>query len=180
MRSATITTIKSVPNIIALLKNADQREVPCELLDYAFNCAPWHAVCWHWQVNSNMPLASAQVALQYFFPSTGTQLQAGCAHLDVAFMEAPATLERIRTRTLQQVRTGESNKSVLFCSFLTKNLKPNSMATSMLLCLLRGGRLGRSTFRNASTLAMVPFLSKRAQLLVSCRRILLGEPPINK
>jgi hypothetical protein len=29
------------------------------------------------------------VAPQYFFPSAGTQLQAGCAHLDVAFIRTP-------------------------------------------------------------------------------------------
>jgi hypothetical protein len=119
--------------------------------DYVFNCAPWHAVCRHWQVNSNRPLASAQVALQYFFPSAGTQLQAGCAHLDAAFMKAPlryCILERIRTRTLQKDYIGESNKSVLFCSSLKKTRNPSGMTT---------------------------FLSKTAQLFGICRQILFAE-----
>lgn len=34
-------------------------------------------------------MASAQVVLQCFFPFAGTQLQAGCAHLDDEFMGTP-------------------------------------------------------------------------------------------
>jgi hypothetical protein len=48
-----------------------------QFLSYGFNFLPWHSGCWHWQVISDMPLASAQVSLQCFFPSAGMQLQAG-------------------------------------------------------------------------------------------------------
>ncbi len=58
-------------------------------LDYGFISLPWQAECWHWHTSSDMPFASAQASLQYFFPFRDTQLQAGCPHLDVGFMEAP-------------------------------------------------------------------------------------------
>jgi len=64
------------------------------LIDYDFRASPWHLGCWHWHVSSTRPFASAQVALQYSFPSAGTQLQAGCAHLDAAFIGTPF-VERI-------------------------------------------------------------------------------------
>jgi hypothetical protein len=56
---------------------------------YGFNSSPWHAGCWHWHVSSVTPLASEQGSLQYFWPAAGTQLQAGRAHLEVAFIRAP-------------------------------------------------------------------------------------------
>ena len=57
--------------------------------DYCFSPWAWHSGCWHWQVSSNMPFASAQCVLQCFFPSGATQLQAGCAHLCVVVIKAP-------------------------------------------------------------------------------------------
>src|ERR1035438_8287625 len=58
-------------------------------IDYGFRFWPWHPGCWHWQVISEIRFASAQDSLQYAFPSGGTQLQAGCAHLDGVVMGTP-------------------------------------------------------------------------------------------
>jgi hypothetical protein len=58
-------------------------------IDYGFSSWPWQPGCWHWQVISTTPAASEQAVLQYVSPSAGIQLQAGCLHLDFAFMGAP-------------------------------------------------------------------------------------------
>jgi hypothetical protein len=85
-------------------------------VDYVFNGAPWHAVCWHWQVNSNIPFASAQVVPQYFFPSMGTQLQDGCAHLDAAFIKAPHRYCTLGGHLLARYDTITPSKATsLFC-----------------------------------------------------------------
>src|SRR5277367_2807329 len=86
-----------IPTILPS-SNEDEWDTMCRPLDYDFSPLPWQTGCWHWHVSSNMPFASAQVSLQYFFPSRDTQLQAGCSHLDVGFMEAPF----VETRTSLQ------------------------------------------------------------------------------
>lgn len=53
-------------------------------LSYGFRFSPWHAGCWHWHAISVTAFASAQVALQYFLPYSGMQLQAGWAHFEGA------------------------------------------------------------------------------------------------
>lgn len=128
-----------------------------------------------------MPFASAQVALQYFFPSAGIQLQAGCAHLDAAFIKAPfcyCARERVCTRTLQQTLTGASNRSGLFCSYLTKVWKSNSEATSMLPSFLWEQAVP-ITSNNSLPRHHRTILSTTAQLLASYRLILLTIVPVN-
>ena len=88
----------------------------CSPIHYGFSFWPWHPGCWHWHVISKVPFASAQLSLQYSFPSAGIQLQAGCAHLDVVFMGAPFAERALPSRrncSLEMLDHGVEQVSVL-------------------------------------------------------------------
>lgn len=64
-----------------------------------------------------MPFASWQTSLQNSFPSAGTQLQAGWAHFNVAFIESP--FDRLRgwlkphgviARDIEQTREDDADE----------------------------------------------------------------------
>jgi hypothetical protein len=69
------------------------------------------------------PFASAQGALQYLLPFAGTQLQAGCAHLDAAFIRnsflwtVPGTLSYWVTALIGSIEPRGRKK---MCSFAQK------------------------------------------------------------